>query len=270
MAQCGQDIKSMISIEQTPSHFGKRYAGQVLKWLPTDTEENYHQHCQRPEYREYIKHRGWDQPDAITYRINSLGYRGDEFDFTEPCLVALGCSFSVGIGLPEQSVWPWQVGQQLHLPVVNLSWGGYSADTCFRLAEYFLPKLNVALCVMLAPPKDRIEVIGPNVAPGVTAEVFMPQSMSNWYTPNDVYLKHWMTDDENSRLNNIKNKLALEMLCHKQVVPCLTYDSLYYFGRSREEVGYARDYMHAGVEGHQMLANDIVRDYEQTFRNSTG
>lgn len=256
----------MIDPKRIPAHFGRALAGQTLDWLPTDTEENFRQHCQRPEYLEYIRAKGWDQPGAITYRINSLGYRGDEFDIEQPCLVALGCSFSLGIGLPESGVWPWQVGQRLHLPVVNLSWGGYSADTCFRLAEYFLPKLNVALCVMLAPPPERLEVLG---AAG-EFEVFMPQSKSSWFNPDDVYLKHWMANEENSRLNSLKNKLAVKMLCQEHAVPCLTYDAFRYFAKSREEVGYARDYMHAGIEGHQMLANDIVRDYEQTFRNSTG
>jgi hypothetical protein len=245
-----------MNINNTPPHFGKSYAGQTLHWLPTDTEENYHKHCQRSEYQEYIKHKGWDQPGAITYRINNLGYRGDEFDFEKPCLVALGCSFSVGIGLPESDVWPWRLGRELNLPVVNLSWGGYSADTCFRLAEYFLPKLNVRQCVMMAPPPERIEVL----ADQTEFEVFMPHSQSRWFDPADVYLKHWMTDRENSRLNNLKNKLALEMMCAKQKIPCLTYNAFEFFARSREEVEYARDYMHAGPLGHQLATEKILND----------
>jgi hypothetical protein len=247
------------TINTTPSHFGKQYAGRTLAWLPSDTEENYREHCQRQEYTEYIKSQGWDQPGAITYRINSLGFRGDEFDFARPCIVALGCSFSVGIGLPEHTVWPWLVGTALNLPVVNLAWGGYSADTCFRLAEYFLPRLNAELCVMMAPPNDRIEMlINPK-----EFEVFMPQSMSMWFNPNDVYLKHWMTDEENSRLNNLKNILSVEMLCHKHNIKCLTYNASDFFSKSREEVGYARDWMHAGPIGHQLATEKILNDCTQ-------
>jgi hypothetical protein len=152
------------------------------------------------------------------------------------------------------------VGTALNLPVVNLAWGGSSADTCFRLAEYFLPKLNAELCVMMTPPADRIEVIGPKISSHVNFEVFMPQSMSNWYTPDDLYLKHWMTNDENQRLNNLKNKLAVEMLCHKHSIKCLTYDASDFFAKSGEEVGYARDYMHAGPVGHQLAAEKILND----------
>jgi hypothetical protein len=243
-----------MTSHSAPVHTGKQYAGQILHWLPTDTEENYHKHCQRSEYQEYIKHKGWHQPGVITYRINSLGYRGDEFDFENPCLVTLGCSFSAGIGLPESDVWPWRLGKALNLPVVNLSWGGYSADTCFRLAEYFLPKLNVKLCVMMSPPPDRIEVL----VNQSEFEVFSPQSMS--LGTDSTYLKHWMTNEENSRLNSMKNMLALEMLCSKQEIPCMTYRAFEFFARSREEVEYARDYMHAGPLGHQLAIEKILND----------
>jgi hypothetical protein len=261
MARTGKNYQ--MNIQDLPPHLGSPYAGQVLKWLPTDTEENYHKHCLRSDYHNYVKNKGWDQPGAITYRINSLGYRGDEFDFDKPCVVTLGCSFSVGIGLPEQDVWPWRLGQALDLPVINLSWAGYSADTCFRLAEYFLPRINAKLCVMLAPPPDRIELVGPKLWPGVDFEVFMPSGMSDRVNANDMYLTQWMIHKENSRLNNLKNKLALEMLCSKQKINCLTYNALEFFGKSREEIEYARDYMHAGPWGHKLATDKILNDCTQ-------
>jgi hypothetical protein len=252
-----------MDINQTPSHFGKQFNSQILDWLPSDTKENYQACCRQAEYVKYIKIKGWDQPGAINYRINSLGFRGDEFDFSKPCLVALGCSFTIGTGLPEQTVWPWLVGAELNLPVINLSWGGYSADTCFRLAEYFLPKLNAELCVMMSPPPDRIEVIGPNIVTDTNFEVFMPQSKSYWFNPNDVYLKYWLSVEENSRLNNLKNKLAVEMLCSRLRIPCLTYDVSDFFTKSREEIEYARDYMHAGPAAHVAAAEKILNDCTQ-------
>lgn len=248
------------TINKTPDHFGKRYARQTLYWLPSDTEETYHKNCQQQEYVDYIKQQGWDKFDSIIYRINSLGFRGDEFNFEQPCLVTLGCSFSVGIGLPEQDVWPWLLGRELNLPVVNLAWGGYSADSCFRLAEYFLPKLNAQLCVMVAPPPDRLELLGISNKPH-NFEVFLPQSMSNLYNHNDVYLKHWMIEDENKRLNNLKNKLAVEMLCYTHRVKCLTYDVFDFFSKPKEEIGYARDYLHAGPKGHKMAVEEILNDF---------
>jgi hypothetical protein len=43
----------------------------------------------------------------------------------------------------------------------------------------------------------------------------------------------------------------------------MIYDSIKAFGRSREEVGFARDYMHAGAVGHKMLADEILNDWHE-------
>ena len=56
-----------------------------------------------PFYREYFRERGWDRPEAITYKFNSEGFRCEEFD-DSPCLVALGCSFTFGNALPVDAV----------------------------------------------------------------------------------------------------------------------------------------------------------------------
>ena len=76
-------------------HFGKKSAGQTLKWLPTDTEESFQQLVQNEEYQEYFRSKGWLEPDAITYRINSAGFRSEEFDPQANSMVSLGCSYTI-------------------------------------------------------------------------------------------------------------------------------------------------------------------------------
>jgi len=121
-----------------PWHFGmmSKYRHQTLKWLPTDTEESFQQLVQNEEYREYFRSKGWLEPDAITYRINSEGFRSEEFDPQETSMISLGCSYTIGIGLPEQATWSYLVAQALGLKNYNLAWAGTSADTCFMLADY--------------------------------------------------------------------------------------------------------------------------------------
>ena len=75
---------------KAPWHFGMRYAGQTLSWLPTDTEENFQQLMQHPEYREYFHSKGWLEQDAINYRINRDGFRSEEFDTVATGMVSLG------------------------------------------------------------------------------------------------------------------------------------------------------------------------------------
>jgi hypothetical protein len=171
----------------------------------------------------------------------------------------LGCSYTIGIGLPLKDIWPSLVGQALDLEVYNLSWGGNSADTCFRLADYWIPILQPKLVIMLTPPKNRVELL--TIDSNMPAKVFLPMSESAMFSNEDIYLKNWFANEENANINNRKNQLAVKQLCTTLGIQCLTYDAHSFMSCSREEVGYARDHMHAGVPGHRILADKILRDY---------
>lgn len=248
------------SLPSTPPwHFGMKYAGQTMEWLPTDTEESYRKLIQEPQHLEYFCQHGWDRPGAITYKINSQGFRSEEFDSSAPSVVTLGCSYSIGIGLPLESIWPTLIGQKLGLTVWNLSWAGTSADTCFMLAQYWIPVLRPKLVVMCAPPKHRVDLITED-----------PQWPHNTYMPGmnnitDQAIQQWLINDRNADLNNAKNKLAVQGLCAELGIKCLTYDAHEYFARSREEVEYARDHMHAGPKGHQMFSERILDDWRKKY-----
>lgn len=242
-----------------PWHFGNTIAGKTLDWLPSDTEENFKKLIEDPKHLEYFQEQGWLEPGAITYKINSHGFRSNEFDPEKRSIVALGCSYTIGIGLPLTDIWPTMVGEALELEVYNLAYGGVGADTCYRLAEYWVPLLKPELVVMLAPPKSRIELLLD--LNNLKAEVFLPSSESSLFSDKDMFLKNWFADEENANINNRKNKLAVQQLCANLGIQCLTYDAHDYMARSREEVGYARDYMHAGRRGHEMVFEKIMSDY---------
>jgi hypothetical protein len=249
----------MIDKLTPPWHPGIYVANRHLRWLPTDTKEIFEKMMQDPVHQQYFKEHGWLDPDAITYNINSHGFRSDEFT-NEPCILALGCSYTVGIGLPVSSIWPTLVGQALNLKVYNLAWGGSSADTCFRLACYWVPQLKPVAVFMLTPPVSRIELL---MAEGNTppAEVFLPMSESGHFSPNDIYLKHWFINEDNAKINSEKNKLAINALCDSNNSKFYSLNSASEMARSREEVGYARDYMHAGVSGHKAVSDKFLKKY---------
>lgn len=242
-----------------PWHFGNTIAGKTLDWLPPDTEENFKKLIEDPTHLEYFQAQRWLAPGAITYKINSHGFRSNEFDSGKRSIVALGCSYTIGIGLPLTDIWPTMVGEALDLEVYNLAYGGVGADTCYRLAEYWVPLLKPELVVMFAPPKSRIELLLD--LNNLKAEVFLPSSESSLFSDKDIFLKNWFADEENANINNRKNKLAVQQLCANLGIQCLTYNAHDFMARSREEVGYARDYMHAGPRGHQLAFEKIIRDY---------
>lgn len=246
-------------------HAGMIQANQTVEWITSDTQENYRSMLQQSKHQEYFKHMGWDQPGSITYRINRAGFRGDEFPMGD-CVLTLGCSFTFGVGLPEQDVWPYLLAAACELPAANISWPGAAADTCVRWAAYWVPHLRPRLVVMLAPPPDRFEIFldepsaQANLNHGV--EVIMPQSLGQEFA-HDRYIRHYYLNKQNSAHNRMRNILSLRQICSDHGVPCLIYCCFNAFGRSREEVGYARDYMHAGPPGHQRLVDQIVKDWNE-------
>lgn len=252
-------------LKTPPWNFGLPLAGQTLDWLPTDTEYFFEQAMRVPENRAYFENLGWDKPGAITYQINSHGFRCEEIQDGEPYMVALGCSYTAGIGLPLDVIWPEIVGKQLGLKVANLSWGGISADSCFRLAEYWVPRLKPKLVTMLTPPEARVELcLDEEAVKGfrnVPVDVYLPGSndiKDNWF------LKHWFANEENHRINSVKNKMAIRQLCAELDIPCIILDANDWMTGPREELGYARDMLHGGIPAHKRIAEKMLNDWSKT------
>lgn len=248
-----------------PWHVGLRYAGTSQAWMPTDTAENFKKLVQNKEQHEYFHSKGWLEPNAIVYDINSDGFRSEEFDSQASSMVSLGCSYTMGIGLPQSSTWPSLVSQTLGLKNYNLAWGGTSADTCFMLAEYWLPRLQPKLVIMAAPPKHRFDLIIEQ--PDLQHVTYMPGRETGQIDTNE-FVKNWFLHDRNADLNNSRNRRAVQGLCAELNIPYLTYNAHDWFAKSREEVEYARDMMHAGPKGHKLLAERVIDDYTKKFRNS--
>jgi hypothetical protein len=89
----------------------------------------------------------------------------------------------------------------------------------------------------------------------------MPQNKSQLYNPNDHYLKHWFLNDENAMVNQRKNIRAIYQLCAEFDIPCTILDAVEHMCWSREEIGYARDFLHGGPRIHKILAEKFVNAY---------
>jgi hypothetical protein len=240
-----------------PWHFGLDYKNQTTEWLPTDSQENFEILVKDPAHYKYFKAQGWLEPRAITYQFNSEGFRCDEFEPGAPCMIALGCSYTVGIGLPLKDIWPVLVGKALGLKVYNLGWGGCSADTCYRMARYWIPTLKPQVVCMLTPPRGRLELSTINgTQPPV--EVFMPMSRSVLFPESDVYLKHWFGNDDNHWFNQEKNILSIKSIAESNNAKFASINADDEGSCSRDIVGYARDYMHTGSIGHTHMAKTLL------------
>jgi len=251
-----------MQITSEPWHAGIYHQNKTLYWMPSDTQEIFEESLKDPAKHKYLEQQGWLDRLAIQYKINSNGFRCDEFESDSDCLVALGCSFTVGIGLPENQTWPWLLGQFLNLKVYNLAWGGNSADACFRMAQYWIPKLKPRLVCMLTPPAGRIELLTAS-GPWPPAENILPTN--NTIIPdlnNSVYLKHWFGNSLNSQVNIDKNKLAVEMIAKNNNADYIVFDVDSEESTRPHLYGYARDFLHVSGKGQSNLANKMLEHHE--------
>ena len=203
---------------------------------------------------ELLKKYDWIDT-TITYNFNNQGFRCADFR-DGLSIIFLGCSFTLGVGLPKKDIFPTLVANELNLTCYNLAQGGSSSDTAFRLGYYWIPQLKPKIVVMLAPEIHRLEHLYMTEKSEIEYARFYPQALN----PEEWYQKYILIK-ENSDLNRIKNRLAIENICQHENVKLLylTYED--HFLKFREDFGpehMARDLAHPGKITHKKFAEEIL------------
>lgn len=231
-----------------PHHFNTQFARTTQLWNGSDTEELYKKHCANPESLRKLQQLGWYECHDLTYVFNSEGFRDEEFD-QRPAALAIGCSHTQGVGVKVQQCWPRQLENMLEKKVWNLGVSGISLDTCYRLLEYWIDKLNVDAVFCAAPPISRYEVFANYWY------TFLPQSTFECFPKNfwlQNYHKLYLSQEEPWHLNRRKNIHAIKDICSQRGVRFYV-DYLDTFVSKT----VARDLMHTGPSAHTQLAADF-------------
>lgn len=228
--------------------FYKQYANQTLNWLQTDSEEEY-----KKNYNQ-LKNYNWIGKD-ITYKFNSLGFRCNEFT-NDPSIMFLGCSFTCGVGLPLETIWPEIVAKEFRMNCANLGIGGGAADTAFRLCLGYIDKIKPKAVVYLPPPGVRVELEIDNQ--------MMPINVYS-YKGNDYnilirqFFKLWLIGETNNDyFNRTKNSLAIKQLCSERGIPFiqLSMDNF-------PSLDWARDLAHDGIESNYAFAKHAIDEIKK-------
>ena len=227
-------------------HNNYTYKGETLYWKGTDTKELFNQNCLDPRKKELLQRLGWLDPDIISYVHNSFGFRDEEFD-DRPCSIALGCSHTEGIGIPEFYAWPKILSKLTGIHIWNLGVGGSSIDTTFRLLDHWLPKLKPKFVVLCSPNMNRVEIFDS------TNPVSILPNMYEHVEHLRDYYKVWATSEYNNQVLKRKNLLAMQQLCHQVDIPFRYLDHMTSF----RGAGHARDLMHYGVNAHHEFAQQM-------------
>jgi hypothetical protein len=225
-----------------PLHAWSSYAGQTVHWLVPDSKENYQQHMSDPAKRNMLQQFGWiDQ--HIDYTFNSDGFRTQEFDIRQN-FVAIGCSFTQGVGVAENERWTTLLSQQLGTWCWNLGIAGASSDTCYRIARHYLAQLQPQFVVFLEPRNNRVEL-------HTTAD--QPPHLINWAYDqatwgSGLFVKTMLAHNENLEIRAEKNRAAIAYVCSQLDIPVIMYEPNDFIDlvEDKTQLDLGRDLRHPG------------------------
>ena len=222
-------------------------------WLPCDTEQLYNENLSTPSKKVLLEKYNWIG-SCIEYKFNSEGFRSQEFKSDAPAIAVFGCSHTQGIGLPYNQLWHQHLANRLNKSVFNFGIGGASADTCYRLAEHYLPLLNIDTVVMLTPSETRLEFWH-------TADSF-PWFMNVHSVPDDhKFFMPWYIDPRNANIYATKNIQSVAYICQMLGIDFYCYRDLDFLNCTTT-IDYARDLLHRGETNHIKFAEIVYNDID--------
>ena len=116
--------------DNVPQHIQLQYANTTLNWCSTDSEQEFQKNLKNSQQYELLDKNGWIDRN-IEYSFNSYGFRSREIDISNPGFAVFGCSFTSGIGLPVDELWPVRLSKELSIPVDNF--GGTQTPTALPI-----------------------------------------------------------------------------------------------------------------------------------------
>lgn len=236
----------MNGYEISPDHPNTLKKNLTLYWSGMDTEDRFLKNWSSEPTRSQLINFNYTDQTTITYKYNSHGFRDSEFDST-PSGLALGCSFTEGIGIEENQTWPKVLSKKLNFNIWNLGIGGTGADTCFRMLAYWIDKLHIKFVTMSVPPVDRVEVFFDGAPSTLTNNQQQFGILKSWF-------KVWASEDQNHQISRLKNILAIEQICSQRNIP-LVYMNV----EDWDPYDRARDLSHLGTKSNEVFANKIYK-----------
>jgi hypothetical protein len=247
-------------------HYWQHTAGRVFNNYGTDTVENYNQES------------GYTR-GGITYNFNLDGYRCDPLGKSP--VVFLGCSYTMGIGLPVVDVWAYRVATTLGIPYINLAYQGGSFSYWLRTVLKARELVRSARYVVLLYPYSwRVELVQDGrirvwTEGGVHSGLFFGKEQDR------LYAYEQYRTQEQDEFETIKNLRTLQALVYPATLVhaywCYNnYPSLWFFDQvgaigerldARQFNGHtrhqalatkARDGLHPGKQFHVEFAEEVL------------
>jgi hypothetical protein len=182
--------------------------------------------------------------NPIEYSFNNKGFRTpDDFNLFDEGDVFLGCSFTMGIGLHIKDIWSYKLNQTLGGKFWNLSLGGSSIMTQFRLFYGFHDELKIRNVFHFAPILPRYEFFIDG----------KPTVISTHDEKHGNFFKNYLIDNEQLYLSYVAHTNAIKNLTNKIGG---NYYHLGYFPDKYEK--QARDLAHPSEPFHNVVYDTFL------------
>jgi hypothetical protein len=190
-----------------------------------------------------------EPPCEVSYQYNDYGYRSvdkyKELLNNEYNIVCIGSSFTFGIGVEYDEIWPTKLSNLLHKSVINLAWPGASHGYVIWQLLNVLNNVQKENIFVEIPPKGR------------TFE------LTDKYFENENNLEGDYQNRTEFILNEADNDdLLLKSLCKANNV---NYIECYEFGEPQHQkwLPLAKDNGHFGPKWHEFIANYFYKKIEK-------
>lgn len=237
------------------------YSLQELDWLPSETKENFEKNLTNPKYSKQLS---YYVNNPIKYRHNSLGFRGDEVDFSIPFDMYLGCSFTYGVGLHEKHIWPYLVAKEINYQnYINTGMPGTGIEIWFSNFKTLLNRGQVRKLFAFIPIHPRIEVPFEEFEHSLTA---MPANINTqglkYPDKKNIfryYLVNQLSDMDYTIDKYLQTVYAIKYLCEVNNIEFYGYNLYtHYLIHPTKESIIARDIHHPGKSFHEYLSKIFI------------
>lgn len=184
-----------------------------------------------------IKRYDCDESYKVEYKFNDFGYRASinyRDLLKQPKIVCIGCSFTEGIGLNEDEIWPYLLSKKIGLPFLNLGIACGSQGYVMWQIQNVLNKIQKDNIFVLKPPPGRIF--------GLRDDGFEDIQSWNYEKPGKSY----------GRLYKL-NDFMLDSVCKAHNIDYLNSTD---YGDNWKK---ANDGIHYGKDYQEMIANEFYK-----------
>lgn len=215
------------------------------------------------------------------YKINELGFRFVD-KLNEVDLAVFGCSFTFGVGLPNDYLWHDILSNKLGKTCLNFGLPGGSATTAIELFLIVSKHIKIKTAIFLLPNYLRIQIAKKHpISNDINHLHLIPSyssQMCKYYKVDDsaifkvlpedeilkrfcdiVYLGDYIATDRNINCYYSSWDTNTYGFLQNMDLNGIVVDQWRSLSKEQEENDLARDKKHPGPEHHQMFAETLLR-----------